>query len=210
MKKKLSVALGAAAGLALAIVLLYLAVISFAFAKDNYPQEGQYADMADAMIVYLQGDTDDLPDTLFTERERLHMVDVQGLFAGARALATWLAWGGLALCAAAWLAGGRRALGKGLLIGLAVFLAFIACMGLWALIDFTGWFTAMHELVFTNDLWLLDPAESALINMLPETFFSSAVATIALRFALGLAVLALAAVALLRFVPRRRDYGISG
>ena len=36
--------------------------------------------------------------------------------------------------------------------------------------DFTSAFTLFHELSFTNDLWLLNPAEDLLINLLPEAF----------------------------------------
>jgi integral membrane protein (TIGR01906 family) len=40
-------------------------------------------------------------------------------------------------------------------------------------IDFNKYFTIFHEIFFNNDLWQLDPAVDRLINMYPETFFSS-------------------------------------
>ncbi len=39
------------------------------------------------------------------------------------------------------------------------------------LIDFNKYFTIFHEIFFSNDLWLLDPDTSVLINMVPEVFF---------------------------------------
>ena len=47
--------------------------------------------------------------------------------------------------------------------------------------DFDGWFTAMHRLAFSNDLWLL-PADSTLITLMPLSFFMQAVAAVAARF----------------------------
>ncbi len=38
--------------------------------------------------------------------------------------------------------------------------------------NFQRAFTVFHELLFTNDLWLLDPKTDLMIQMLPENFFS--------------------------------------
>ena len=37
--------------------------------------------------------------------------------------------------------------------------------------DFTAVFTKFHELLFNNDLWLLDPETDYMIRILPEGFF---------------------------------------
>ena len=39
------------------------------------------------------------------------------------------------------------------------------------IVDFNTAFTVFHEIFFTNDLWLFDPAEDYMIRMLPEGFF---------------------------------------
>lgn len=207
--RRLSWTPAAVAGLLALVALLYVAVASFAFAPASYPHEGVYGEMADGMIAYLRGDAEGLDDALFTERERLHMDDVHGLFAGGRRLAIGCAVGAAVLAMASLVWGGRRAVGRGALIGMATFAALVAFMGIWAAIDFTGWFVTMHELVFTNDLWLLNPAESLLINMLPETFFSSAVRTIVVRFVILATVLGLVAALLGRDWRRRESDGIS-
>lgn len=49
-----------------------------------------------------------------------------------------------------------------------VILAFI---GVFALLDFNGFWIMFHQLIFTNDLWLLNPATDRLILMVPQPFF---------------------------------------
>lgn len=206
--KRLAFCAALAAGILLPVAMLYAAVASFAFSPGVYPSGVPYAEMAQALIDYLKGTLPALPEALFTERERLHMVDVLALFQGGRTLAIGFALvGALGLVFALW-RGGLRAAGRGLLAGMGVLGLVVALVALWAAVDFSGWFTAMHELVFTNDLWLLDPAESMLIRMLPLDFFVRAVRTIALRFALGTVALAAAAVGMALHGNRRKDHDL--
>lgn len=51
----------------------------------------------------------------------------------------------------------------------------IGSITLIALIDFDFFWTSFHELVFTNDLWLLNPAKDRLIMMVPLEFFTGLV-----------------------------------
>ena len=44
-------------------------------------------------------------------------------------------------------------------------------LGVVIVLNFQGFFVLFHEIFFRNDLWLLDPRESILINMVPEPFF---------------------------------------
>lgn len=48
-----------------------------------------------------------------------------------------------------------------------IFMGFV----LMALTDFTHYFMQFHKLLFTNDLWLLDPMTDRMIMLLPEVFF---------------------------------------
>lgn len=69
----------------------------------------------------------------------------------------------------------------------------IAVLGMWAAIDFDSAFTFFHKLLFTNDLWLLDPRTDLLINICPQSMFMRMGLRIALRSAvvlLGVPVLA--------------------
>ena len=59
---------------------------------------------------------------------------------------------------------------------------FFAFLGIWAYVDFNAFWTMFHEILFTNDLWLLDPRVSIMINMFPEEFWFGMVIRIALTF----------------------------
>ena len=59
---------------------------------------------------------------------------------------------------------------------------FLILLGIWILADFTGFWTTFHQLFFTNDLWLLNPATDLMINLFPEAFFSHLVIRILLWF----------------------------
>lgn len=182
--RKLATLAGGLAGVLALIALLYVAVALFTFDARSYPQEDPYGEMAQSLIGYLRGTEEVLPKSLFTERERLHMADVYGLFAGGRRLAVGCAVAALVLAGMSVLLGGRTSLGMGLVLGTAFFVGIALGYGVTGLmLGFDSWFTRMHELVFTNDLWLLDPADSMLIRMLPLEFFVGAVKGILLRFA---------------------------
>ena len=79
---------------------------------------------------------------------------------------------GLALIALGLLFGRRSARRAGVLLALAMITAVAVVAAVLLLrADFNALFIRFHELVFTNDLWLLDPATDAMIRMLPEPFF---------------------------------------
>ena len=65
----------------------------------------------------------------------------------------------------------RKATGKGMLIGAAAFFIIIIALAIYMLTNFDRAFVQFHEIFFNNDLWLLDPRESLLINILPQDFF---------------------------------------
>ena len=49
----------------------------------------------------------------------------------------------------------------------------VGAMATYIALDFEGAFIAMHRLLFTNDLWLLDPRTDLLICLMPEEMFIS-------------------------------------
>lgn len=62
-----------------------------------------------------------------------------------------------------------------------VLLTFIIVIGILSCIisyNFTSFWIKFHQLLFSNDLWLLSPDESNLIQMVPEEFFISLITTI--------------------------------
>ncbi len=66
------------------------------------------------------------------------------------------------------------------MLGIFFVMSFI---GLYAIIDFNSFWIQFHELIFTNDLWLLDPKTDRLIMMVPEEFFSGLVYQILITIA---------------------------
>jgi len=58
-------------------------------------------------------------------------------------------------------------------LGSGIILVPLGILALWALIDFSSAFTFFHKLLFTNDLWLLDPRTDLLINICPQSMFMS-------------------------------------
>ena len=88
-------------------------------------------------------------------------------------------------------------------IGSLILIVPLALFALWAAIDFGSAFSFFHRLLFTNDLWLLDPATDLLIRICPSSMFESMGLRIALRAAavlLGVPVL----LTILKWIFERR------
>lgn len=108
----------------------------------------------------------------FNEKERIHMEDCRKLFALLRTVmgCTAMLGVGFALC-------GIYLLGDERKIRLAAWfapLAIIVPLGLfaaWAVMDFNAAFNFFHEMLFTNDLWLLNPRTDLLIRLCPSSMF---------------------------------------
>jgi len=81
--------------------------------------------------------------------------------------------------------------GGGLLTILLIALSFLA------LTNFESTFTKFHEIMFTNNLWLLNPATDKLIVMYPENFFYEATQNIIVRSLLVASATTLAGITLL-------------
>jgi len=149
---------------------------------------------------YLAGDKDALNveaevwgkmQPAFNERELMHMEDVYALFALARSVKRWTGWLALGLLIAATWVRGRNAWKERLRrlspcyrIALLLILLPLGAFAVWAAVDFSAAFTFFHEILFTNDLWLLDYDTDLMIRMLPQGFFED----IALRIVVQLVI----------------------
>lgn len=138
---------------------------------------------------YLAGDADALESTeLFNANEKAHMADVYNIFAALRVIKNCAF--AVSVLLLGWTYYSRqhfsvRLLRTGIIAGtLMLFLPIIAA-GVWAAVDFDAAFTAMHRLLFSNDLWLMDPRTDLMIRMLPERFFVSIGTKLAVRAVLG-------------------------
>ena len=121
------------------------------------------------------------------EREQAHMRDVHALILAAQRAAQLCVGiaAGLAV-AAAWtgarLAKRRRAVALGAVCGAAILV--LLAGGLLLMVrsgGFAAAFVRLHEGLFTNDLWLMDPATDVLIRMMPQLFFERAAVSVAAR-----------------------------
>lgn len=125
----------------------------------------------------------------FNEQDRLHMADVKNLFLGGLALRwIWLATAAviLAVLIFALRADWKKILPRAYFTALAIFVAATLGLGVLLASDFTKYFTIFHEIFFTNDLWIFDPATDLMIRMLPEGFFFDMVMRIGMFFLGGL------------------------
>lgn len=184
--RKLVCFLTALCGLMITIALLYQSIAAFAFNTGNYPSEPPFDAMAVELTQYLSGRLPAL-SALFTDRESAHMVDVYHLFQTGKYISIFAALASVLLLLIAWKTIGLSLL-KWFRIGIGLFFLLLILLGIWAAFDFTGWFVAMHKVAFSNDLWLLDPNESMLIQMLPIDFFMLAVRKISLQFLFNLSI----------------------
>ena len=140
-----------------------------------------------------------LSTQLFTERELVHMTDVRNLVQSVRVMMA-LGIGLMIVLSVAfqwsnkdWMNMMHRA--TFVLLGLLILVILIAFS------DFDAAFVYMHEHIFANDYWLLDPAHHALIRAYPSAYFFAFV-----QYWLGglavLAVVTLIAITSLRRRPR--------
>jgi integral membrane protein (TIGR01906 family) len=59
-----------------------------------------------------------------------------------------------------------------LIAGGIIFSLILAAIGVIIVFNFEKAFIIFHEILFDNDLWILNPKEDVLIQMLPSNFFS--------------------------------------
>jgi integral membrane protein (TIGR01906 family) len=145
--------------------------------------------------------------TLFNDREVAHLRDFKGLIRLAYlvllgTLVFALAYTGLSL----FFWKDRRRLAKGLVGGSCLTLALMLALGLGILLNFDGLFLQIHFIVYTNELWMLDPARDYLIMLFPEGFWYD-VFTFGACVTAGLAVI-LGGVGTWYLVSRRKSTAI--
>lgn len=133
---------------------------------------------AKEMAAFMRGETGMQPEIL-SEKEQQHMRDVRGLTRAAgqmsktcmtlaAVLAVVIAWMGAKL---------KRVLPRVIGALAAVTLIAVCAAGVIHAVSagqFEALFVRMHEMLFTNDLWLMDPATDILIRMMPQTLFEQA------------------------------------
>ena len=108
----------------------------------------------------------------FNEKEMAHMWDCAALFALLRKVRSRLvAWAVLLMALGAWLLNDRRRIRRAAWLSPLILLIPLGGFAAWATADFDAAFTFFHRVLFTNDLWLLDPRTDLLIRVCPESMF---------------------------------------
>ncbi len=107
---------------------------------------------------------------VFTQQEQTHMVDVQKLFIIFKTVRN-ICLIVLILLIAVLYKKQRKMLLNTMLKASVTILLLSLILGIGIVFFFEPLFIGFHQLFFTNELWLFDPATSVLINMVPEEFF---------------------------------------
>lgn len=176
-------------------------------------------DVTHEMMDYLIGDRENLDvyttvegkeQDFFNEQDKLHMADVRNLFLGGItvrrvSLAVMLISLGILLVTRAdW----KRILARGYQISLGIAVLGVGILAGALILDFDRAFTVFHEIFFTNDLWIFDPATDYMIRMLPEGFFYDMALRIGGIFIVGMLVCFGISMLLIRKSTGNRKYKI--
>lgn len=125
------------------------------------------------LLEYLKGNTQ-LDSTWYSNKDIFHMVDVKNLYDFSMYFAILLITLTLILLVITYIIDKTYFLYTPIKIFNKVFIIFfiiIVLLTITAIQNFNYFWIKFHEIIFTNDLWLLDPRESNLIKMVPEEFF---------------------------------------
>ena len=171
----------------------------------------------DELMDYLHGDREDLEEIVtevngetrdfFTEREKTHMADCKVLFDGGFAIRKGAAvvFAALTLLLVFKKKFSLRRFLKYAALFSVIIAAAAGILAVAASIDFNACFIVFHKLFFNNDLWILDPAEDLIINILVEPFFADMALKIALYCAAVLAVIVITGAGIYLSDKKRRN-----
>lgn len=156
--------------------------------------------VTDTFIQYIDGRVESLDIVVpvnnelrevFDTREKLHMVDVKKLFDLLKTLMYVTFSLVVILIASIIIVGKKEFISKLCKIycttSIFLFLGIVSMVCL-IYVNFDLFWTQFHMLFFTNDLWMLDPSVSIMINMFPLEFFYDCCAFIIALF-LGVSIL---------------------
>ena len=159
----------------------------------------------------MAGQTDAQPGIL-NEKEQQHMRDVRNLTRSAAGMSkTYLTLAVVLAVVTAWTGAKlKKRIMPRLIGGLsAVTVIMIIVQNIVNQVTSGGFetlFVQMHEAIFTNDLWLMDPATDILIRMMPQPLFEQALlngANLALRMILIVWIMLLAVYEIISRMLRR-------
>lgn len=227
----ISYILAAVTSVCLIGALFWSCLESVAFDKAYFMAEYQRLDRAEAtgltqegldaatqaLFDYIRGDRGNIDvqaaingvrGEVFNATEKAHMQDVQRLYLLGSSVryALWVL-GGVCLLMLLFIARREsgRMLSRAYLITLIAVGTAAALAAVMITMDFARFWTGFHRVLFTNDLWLLNPATDVMIRMFPSAFFAGVVQSVLLRFTAVLGVLGAGAGAVLICTRRRKE-----
>jgi len=174
-------------------------------------------DSTEKLLLYLENKRADLDfkagfnngdEEFFSQRDKEHMVDVKGLFIKGRLIRDFSAlYVLIVILTLFWRKPFKKQMRKlagysvaAALAGLIPVIVLIILMN----IDFYKYFTIFHEIFFTNELWLLDPATDRLINIFPQDLFTDMAFRISYFYIAEMAAILIIGILTLKFL--RADY----
>jgi len=122
---------------------------------------------------------------VFNDKEKEHMIDVKQLYLDGKQVRDILLYASLVLIAVMFIIRKKMAIrmvASGYLSASYIFLVVIILIGAYALLQFNQFWIQFHQLLFTNDLWLLDPKTDIIIQMVPSEFFFALIKAILKTF----------------------------
>ncbi len=174
-------------------------------------------DSTEKLLLYLENKRADLDfkagfnngdEEFFSQRDKEHMVDVKGLFIKGRLIRDFSAlYVLIVILTLFWRKPFKKQMRK--LAGYSVAAASAGLIPVIVLIilmniDFYKYFTIFHEIFFTNELWLLDPATDRLINIFPQDLFTDMAFRISYFYIAEMAAILIIGILTLKFL--RSDY----
>lgn len=206
--KTLGIIFGITIWVSLVLSVIHISSLDLKFYQDKYTSldvaenigisSSELMMATDVLLEYLVGKSDDLTvvatidgieQEVFNEKEKHHMIDVQVLFVKTiwiRNVAFVL---GLLSLLLIYLTNKKDSISvivngiKTASVILGVIFTFLVTF---AVLDFNSFWIYFHKVLFSNDLWLLNPYTDNLILMVPQQFFFSLVSLILYRIILGL------------------------
>ncbi len=156
------------------------------------------------IIKYLDGERDSLnikitegEESVFGHREIEHMKDVRDLFDKGFIIRNTLFLTGIIsfLILKFYY---KENLSKTLFIGGIIFSFLLMGIGAIIVFNFNKAFVVFHQVLFNNDLWILNPKEDVLIQMLPSNFFSDLGILIVKRYIITVIIFSISMLVLIK------------
>lgn len=137
----------------------------------------------DTLLDYLNNERDDIVvhasvngdvREVFNERETLHMIDVKDLCNNAKIVGICLFISSIVLFGIIYKLENTHfyaLVQHGMKYAIFILIVFVSILAIYAVTDFYDFWMNFHYIFFDNDLFILDPNTSIMINMFPESFF---------------------------------------